>query len=103
MYLDCANVLMLPQEPLQVGKRVWILQPNTDRRVVALGRTGGHYKTSKGTNKNGMLRRVCVFPQQLVDVLQLVLHEEAAMYAEEDGSMKIVDEAMTPSLRRTEN
>jgi hypothetical protein len=76
------------QEPLAPNKRVWILHKRRDGCVVALGRTGGHYKTSSGVNKNGKLRRVCEFPQQLVEVLQLVLHGEEAMYPEVDGKLK---------------
>jgi hypothetical protein len=81
------------QEPLASNKRVWILHRNRDGRVVALGRTRGHYKTSSGVNKNGKLCRICEYPQQLVEVLQLVLHGEKPMYPEGDGRMRIVDEA----------
>lgn len=82
------------QEPLAPNKRVWILYKNRDGRVVALGRTGGHYRTSSGVNKNGKLRRICEYPQLLVEVLQLVLHGEEAMYFEVDGTMRTLDEAL---------
>ena len=44
------------QEPLTIGKMVWILHPKWDGRVVAMDRTRGHYKTLSGVNKNGKQR-----------------------------------------------
>ena len=73
---------------------MWILHPKRDGRVVALGRTRGHNKISLGVNKNGKQCHQCVLPQQIVEVLQLVMHGEPAMYLEEDGSIKTIDKAM---------
>lgn len=90
------------QEPLALNKRVWILHKKRDGCVVVLEKNGMHYWISSSVNKNSKLQGVCEYPQQLVEVLQLVLHSEETIYPKVDGRMWIIDEALYTEFKEDE-
>lgn len=77
---------------------MWILHPQYPNVAVGQRKTGAHYKT-KATAANGKPVRTCGYAQQLVEVLIVFIPNVPAMYGDQNGHLKTLDEALLSEFK----